>query len=380
MNRHNQAYLLPTLFWIGISLFSCSMLRAQPGLQGDSSSLRGAAVDSTRPFTFSGYVEGYYSYDFSRPSDKLKPSCFYSFNRHNEPNINLAMLKGVFQSASFRANAALMAGTYSQYNLAREPGMLKNIFELNAGVKLGRKNLWLDAGVMSSHIGLEGAIGKDFWSLTRSLMAENSPYVETGLKLGYDSDNRKWFMALLVLNGWQRIRIPSGHSLPSFGHQLQFKPNDRLLLNSSSFVGTDYPDSIRRMRYYHDLYAIFQISDKLGVQSAFDIGMEQTSKGSNSYQFWHTALVGLQYKWTKAFRTALRLEYYRDKAGLIVTSETGAPFSVWGLSANADVQLLRRLLWRFEGRLLSGRETIFLNQADPTRVNTAITSSLSFYF
>jgi hypothetical protein len=340
-----------------------------------------AQSDSARKrFSFSGYLEGYYSYDFARPEDKQKPSCFYSFNRHNEPNINLALLKGSYLSPAFRMNAAFMAGTYSRYNLAAEPGLLQHIFELNAGVKIGRKSLWLDAGVLPSHIGLEGAIGKDFWSLTRSLMADNSPYVESGMKLGFDSDNGRWYVALLLLNGWQRIKTLEGNTLPSFGHQLQFKPNAKILINSSSFIGTDKPDSVRKMRYFHDLYAIFQLNEKISLQAAFDIGMEQKQKGSGSYHAWHTMLAGVQYKWTGKIRTSARLEYYRDKAGVIVSSETGLPFSVWGVSANTDYQILPNLLWRLELRGLSGREGMFLKQGIAVQSNSAITVSLAFHF
>jgi hypothetical protein len=258
--------------------------------------------------------------------------------------------------------------------------MLKNIFELNAGLKLGKKSLWLDAGVMPSHIGIEGAIGKDCWSLTRSLMAENSPYVETGLKLGYDTDDRKWYLAFLILNGWQRIKNMAGNSMPSFGHQVQFKPNADIVINSSSFMGTDYPDSTRRMRYFHDLYAIFQINEKLGVQVAVDIGMEQAQKESSAYHVWHTMATGLQYKWSNKIRSAMRMEYYRDKAGVIVGSETGAPFSVWGGSANMDYQVFKNVLWRLELRGLVGREGVFLKQGAAVQSNSAITSSLAFYF
>jgi hypothetical protein len=52
---------------------------------------------------------------------------------------------------------------------------LKNIYEANVGISLNKKNnLWVDAGVMPSHIGFESAISMDNWYLTRSLLAENS--------------------------------------------------------------------------------------------------------------------------------------------------------------------------------------------------------------
>jgi hypothetical protein len=76
----------------------------------------------------------------------------------------------------------------------------------------------------ASHIGFESAIGKDCWNLTRSILADNSPYYESGAKLSYTSKNEKWFISGLILNGWQRIQRVEGNNLPAFGHQLTFKP------------------------------------------------------------------------------------------------------------------------------------------------------------
>ncbi len=139
-----------------------------------------------------------------------------------------------------------MTGTYPNANLATEPGVLKNIYEANIGVKLSSsRNLWLEAGIFGSHIGFESAIGKDCWTLTRSILADNTPYYEAGAKVSYNTPDGKWFLSALVLNGWQRIQRVDGNSLPSFGTQVMFKPTDEITLNSSTFIGTDKPDSAR---------------------------------------------------------------------------------------------------------------------------------------
>lgn len=340
----------------------------------------GAQNDSTlKRFGFSGYVEGYYAYDLADPPEKLRPPFYYSFNRHNEPNINLAMLKGSYLAKGFRANLALMTGTYSKYNLAAEPGILRHIYEMNVGIRLGKKNLWLDAGILPSHLGMESALGANCWNLTRSIMAENSPYYETGLKLAYGSNNSKWYAALYVLLGWQRIKPVEGNSLPSFGTHLQFKPNGKWEFNSCSFIGTDKPDSARKMRYYHDFYTIFNLSARLGFQMAFDIGAEQAFPGGSAMNTWSTAVAGIRYKWTKRFLTAVRFEYYSDPHGVIVITETGSPMDVVGLSLNADMKILPSLLWRIEGKLLHGKD-VFIRDAAVVSSNQAITTSIAFSF
>jgi hypothetical protein len=51
----------------------------------------------------------------------------YSYNRHNEVNLNLGFVKGSYTTENVRANLALMTGTYANANLAAEPGVLKNM-------------------------------------------------------------------------------------------------------------------------------------------------------------------------------------------------------------------------------------------------------------
>lgn len=105
------------------------------------------------------------------------------------------MAKVNYSKENIRGNFALMAGTYPQYNMSAEQGLLQNVYEANVGVKISKNhNLWIDAGIMPSHIGFESAIGKDCQTLTRSILAENSPYYEAGVKIGYtsESENGIW--------------------------------------------------------------------------------------------------------------------------------------------------------------------------------------------
>ncbi len=158
-------------------------------------------------FKWNIFLDTYYSYDFNKPQNHDKPSFMYNHKRHNEFNINLALIKSSYNANKVRANLGLMVGTYPEYNLAAEPGLLKQIYEANLGTKVFNQiNLWIDAGVFPSHIGFESAISKECWTLTRSILAENSPYYEAGIRGSYTSKNEKWYLSILLLNGWQRIK------------------------------------------------------------------------------------------------------------------------------------------------------------------------------
>jgi hypothetical protein len=341
-----------------------------------------AQEDSTKPILkISGYLETYYSYDFEKPADHNRPAFIYSFNRSNEVNLNIGFIKTSFEQKNIRANLALMAGTYTNANLATEPGVLKNIFEANAGVKIHKtKNIWIDAGIFASHIGAESAIGKDSWNLTRSIAADNSPYYESGIKGSYISDNSKWLFSVLALNGWQRIKRIDGNNTIALGHQITYTPSTKFSINSSSFIGNTKPDSVKQMRYFHDLYATYLVTKKIGILAGFDIGTEQKSKGSDSYNVWHTSFLQLRYHISSKVTIAGRTEYYKDKNQVIIHTGTTDGFQTLGYSINTDVHITTYALWRIEARTFTSKDQIFeLNHSSSTH-NYFITTSLAISF
>lgn len=253
-----------------------------------------------------------------------------------------------------------MTGTYPVANLAAEPEVLRHIFEANIGIKLSKKsNLWLDAGIMPSHIGFESAIGKDCPNLTRTILAENTPYYHTGVKLGYTSTNEKWFLSALLLNGWQRIKRPYGNTTPAFGTQVTFKPTTKITVNSSTFIGNDKPDSLMQMRYFHNFYSIFQLSKKWSSILGFDIGTEQSSKGSSKMNTWYSPTLIVKYEAKDKLSIAARAKYYKDKNGAIISTATANGFQMIGYSANVDYAIQSNVLWRLEVRTLQSRDNIF---------------------
>ncbi|HNR07690.1 MAG TPA: porin [Saprospiraceae bacterium] len=340
-----------------------------------------AQEDSAKALSLSGYMETYYSYDFDHPGTHVRQPFLYNFNRHNEFNLNLGLIKLAYQTTKVRGNLALMAGTYPNDNLSAEPGVMKNVFEANAGIKIsGSKNLWLDAGIFSSHLGFESAIGKDCWNLSRSLLAENSPYYLSGLKVTYISGDAKWVLSGLVVNGWQRIYRVDGNNTPAFGHQLSFKPSPAITLNSSSFIGSDKPDQVRQLRFFHNFYGIFQVNDRMAFTTGFDFGAEESAIGNGEYNTWYAPVLLLKWSPGPKWNLAARLEYYSDANGVIIA--TGAPhgFKTWGYSLNLDFPLYDQVLWRVEGRGFKSKDPLFNRGGPPSKTNASITTSLAISF
>jgi hypothetical protein len=337
-----------------------------------------AQEESKSPITFSAYMDVYYSYDSAKPENHTKPGFIYNYNKSNEVNLNLGMAKVNYSKENVRGNLALMAGTYAEYNMAAEQDLLKHVYEANVGVKISKEhNLWIDAGVMPSHIGYESAIGKDCMNLTRSIGAENSPYYEAGLKIGYTSASEKWYLAAMYLNGWQRIQKIDGNQTPAFGTQVTFKPTAKVSLNWSTYAGNEQPDAEKKWRYFNDFYGTFKLTEKTSVIAGFDIGAQQSAKGSSDYDVWYTPSAVIQYKPTDKIQLAARGEYYQDEKGVIIATGTPNGFKTYGFSANFDYIPAENVLFRIETRTLNSKDAIFLKDNNPTDSNVFVTTSLA---
>lgn len=332
----------------------------------------GAQNDSLSKWTFGGYADVYYSYDFSEPVNNIKPDFIYNHKRHNEVTTNLILARAAYVSAKVRSNVSLMAGGYAQYNLSTEPLWAQFIYESTLGIRLSDKhNLWLEAGIFPSHIGFESAIGADCWTITRNIVAENSPYYESGLKCTYTNPSGKWNLVVLALNGWQRIaRLPS-MQLPAGGFQISYRPSQCTVFNYSTFLGSVRPDSVNAIRQYHNLYWQAETSSGFACIAGFDIGHDKYN--ATDYDVWYTPVLIARLGIGKRWYMALRGEYYNDEKQIQIVTNTKGGFNVWGTSVNVDYKITDAALFRIEAKNYSATDPLFRNK----RENYYITTSLS---
>ncbi len=308
----------------------------------------------------SGVVDVYYAYNFNNPASNSMPNFIYNSTVNNRLSLNLALLRFNHHNSYVRTNIGLMSGTYAQANLASEPTLFQFIYEANTGFKISKKkNIWIDAGILNSHIGWESAIQKDCWTLSRSIAAENSPYYETGVRGTFISKNEKWTIALLYLNGWQHIQRPAFNTTPAGGWHVLYKPNNKLTLNSSSFVGNDKPDSVKQMRYFHDFYAVFKPNKKLGFILGFDYGIQQRVAPDKKFDVWYSPVLISRYFISKKISVAARVEKFVDQTNIIVSHICTHGKGVSGYSVNFDYHFNQNAMFRMEGKVYHHKDGAF---------------------
>lgn len=345
----------------------------------DSATTSVPAASAASPITIWGFADAYYGYDFTGKSQQ-RPAFLYAHNRANEFALNNGLLGLRYQDERARGALTLHTGTYVGANYASEPEVLRHVYECYVGFR-PTHNTWLDLGIFTSHIGFESALSKDNWTLTRSLAAENSPYYEAGARFTYEA-SPKLTLTGLVLNGWQNLR--DNNRGKALGTQLQWKPTNKLLLNSSTFFGNEQPqDSSRRRRYFHDFYVSYAATQKLNLAGVFDIGAQQAS--GRRADIWHTATAMVRYQFTEKWSGTARAEYYRAAHGIIIQNSrplgTENLFRVAGASLNLDYAPTSHVVARVEGRVLRGRDKLFTaDHTSLTRTYGNLTSSIAVSF
>jgi hypothetical protein len=323
-----------------------------------------------------GFLDSFYSYDFNKPIGNRQDFLF-NHNRHNEVNVNLALIALKLNNSKYRMSLGLQGGTFAQDAYSHEPVMYRNVHEASVGIALNKKNnLWFDLGIFSSHLGFENSVSIDNMTLTRSLVAENSPYYLSGGKLTYYPD-QKWELAIIASNGWQRIQRIEGNSMLSSGTQILFHPTKSTSLNWSTFITTEYPDMNRKYRYFNNFYGIFRINDSMSLITGFDVGFEQKLSKSTEYYSWLSPVTIFQLKLTEEFFVAYRMEYFNDKNNVVIPPHPLGSVEIIGTSFNFDYKPSDEIAVRLEARMFSGGNKQFVKENDFARKNTFISLSMA---
>jgi hypothetical protein len=337
-------------------------------------------------FTISGFTDVFYAYDFNRPKGPVRQPFLYSYNRQNEISVNLAYVSAAWHTETTRGVLALQGGTYVTDNYAAEDPEIRLLHEAWVGVSLNAsKSVWLDAGIMPSHLGFESATAMENWTLGRSLSAESSPYFLSAAKLTWNHSG-KLQLSALVTNGWQRVKRVPGNSLISSGTQVVYRPSAATLFNWSTFFGADEPDNARMYRVFNNIYVQHKVSSKLQALSGFDVGFRQAAKGDRTWNPWFVASALIRYQWQPRIFTTFRAEYLHDPDRIVASLAPVMPMlpmvktSLAAFSVNADYAVRENTLLRAEIRHFQNADAVFLRGTMAVRGSTGITVSLSTRF
>jgi hypothetical protein len=350
------------------------------------------AADTAAKVTFGAFVDIYYAWDFGRP-----PTMDRSFAggapfttqpaRHNEFNVNLAFIDARLESPDLRGRLALQVGTSVQSNYAGEPAtgvvsgplLSRLIQEAVVGVRL-RRSLWIDAGIYLSHLGLESWISRDNLTYTRSLVADYSPYYQSGAKLTWSL--RKSFEAQLhLVNGWQNIS--ESNSGKGVGLRADWTPTPAITVSGYNLVSQE---AGRRIRALHGAGAKATVG-RIVLLAQADLGMQQNSAANGRAAHWYGYTAIGRATLSPSSALSVRFERFDDDEQIVLATGSlgpiaNSPFRGYGESIGLDLSRHSRVLWRSELRAFQNSGASFPNGTSMSakRSNAFAVTSLAISF
>lgn len=324
-----------------------------------------------------GYIDAYYAYDFNKPSSGKRPY-FVSMSRHNEMTINLAFIGIRYSSSRVRGSFIPGVGTYMYDNYAQEPAGLRNIVEAYAGVRLWQnKNIWMDVGVFGSPYTNESAISKDHHAYTRSFAPEYVPYYLSGVKFSVPV-SAKVNAYFYLLNGWQQIQDVNSNK--SIGTQLEYRPNDYLLINWNTYIGNERSDQYTNFgtRYFTDLFFIYT-KGKWSATSCYYLGIQERNSAGNA-QWWQANVIG-RFNVTEKISITGRVEYFNDADEVQISPITGVSgFSTYSSSLGVNLKLADNILLRAEGRTFQSSKEVYERNGKQVTNSNLLAANVTLWF
>jgi hypothetical protein len=345
-----------------------------------------AAADTTVKVAFGGFVDTYYAYDFGRP-----PTIDRSFaggatfttqpSRSNEFNINLAYIEMNVTGPRVHGRLALQAGTSVQSNYAGEPStgavsgpsLSRMLQEAFAGYQV-TPELWVDAGIFYSHMGVESWASKDNPTYSRSLVSDYSPFYSSGVRAIWTA-SPKVTARLDVVNGWQNIS--ESNSGKGAGVRIDYAATATATLSYYNFFNDEAGG---RLRIFNGAGAkgVFGATTLLGELDYGTLGAP--SAGGHSSSWWGFTAV-LRQQVTKRVALSGRIERFDDKDQVNIVTGLAAPFQGNSASVGIDVTPQGHVLWRTELRGFVAGAPVFPNGTGaPGKNGGFIVTSLALYF
>jgi hypothetical protein len=327
-----------------------------------------AAADTAISVAFGGWIDTYYAYDFNRPP-RIDRAYTAEVVRHNEFNVNLAYIDATLTGARVRGRAAIQFGNSVQANYLAEPtignisgpSVSQFLQEGWAGYKVARI-MWVDAGVFLSSFGPESFISRDNWTYTRSMVGENSPTAEAGVRATWQV-NPKWAIQGKLLNGWSIISESNHYK--ALGWRVDWTPKDGYDIAYDGFVGNEVPDSVAyQLRTWHEAIVQVKPAARWQLRGVFDYGQQERANGDGSAA-WRGWSVIARWQAVPTVALAARGEYYSDPEQVIVATGLPDGFRASGASFDVDVAPIPRFRWRTEFRYLHGLDPLFPSSEAP---------------
>lgn len=272
-----------TFAFLGITLLSCSLFAQNPepptappstapSTPPSTPAPAAAPVWSAGGIDFSGFLDGYYSFNANRPSNAANGQVndFYNFNdKTDQFNLSAAKLTLNHDPDPVGVHVDLLWGrTNSLIHSASEQSTANYLEQAYISAKPPKAHgTELDFGQFVTSAGAEVIEAKDDWNYSRSILfAYAIPYYHFGLRTATPVTST-WTAGIQVVNGWNNvvdnnggvtIGLTSALTKPKFGWALNY------------YTGPENTDTLKGYRNLIDTTVTLTPSTKFGAYINYD--------------------------------------------------------------------------------------------------------------
>jgi hypothetical protein len=255
---------------------------------------------------------------FDLDNQNSAPAYVYNHHYLKSPRINYALVDWRKSVQNWNFQLGIHDGDYVRRNYSDQPTWAKLISSAQIQFTPRKLNsLKITAGIFPSHIGFETAWIQNNLTLTRSLLAENSPFYESGIHTQYTSKNNKLTLGLLALTGWQQAHLTTPAKKASWGWSSSYQLNPQILLSYNGFWGYQNATGFQP-KSYHNFYSTLQQEDW-----KFIVGLDwEQINNPLQKQHWYSPVFIAARTFNAQWQVSCRIESLIDEYSLVLTDNT----------------------------------------------------------
>jgi hypothetical protein len=319
-------------------------------------------LDFFRKVEVSGFIDGYYSYNFNKPANRT--NVLRNFDtRNNEFALNLAELafeKKPDSDSRVGFRLDLDYGPATDMVHAAEPGgkEVYKVVQQAYGSYLAPigTGLQIDVGKFVTMHGAEVIETKDNWNYSRGLLfAWAIPYYHMGLRAKYTFNSKVNAMAMVV-NGWNNVEENNGGK--TYGFMLGLNPTRKLAIVQNYMFGPEQANDDQHKRNLSDTTVTYTVNPKVALMANYDYGFDHLTAGGRVH--WQGIATYLRFSPTKRVSFTPRVEWFDDHDGF----STGTAQRLKEFTATGEYRFRPNFLTRFEYRTDWSNQAFF-PKSDP---------------
>jgi hypothetical protein len=337
-----------------------------------------APVWSLGTIDFSGFLDGYYSYNANRPSNTANGQVndLYNFNDKTD-QFNLANAElivnhdadpiGFHANLIFgRANALIHPSTDQSTDSYLEQAYISAKPPKAHGLEM-------DFGQFVTSAGAEVIEAKDNWNYSRAILFVWAiPYYHFGLRTSLPA-TKTWTVGLQVVNGWNNVVANNG-GVTIGVTSAYVKP--KYTWNLNYYTGPQNLNTQKGYRNLIDTTLLLTPTAKLSAYINYDYGQNKipaTVTSPSQSPHWQGIAAAVRGQISGKSALAGRYEYYVDNQGF----ETGTAQTLQEFTATYEYKWLEGLLTRVEYRR-DWSDVDFFHKGDTGFVKAQSTATVAF--